>query len=155
MLDRVRDMTKLVVDVEFDVFDKKTFSDWADIDSDFEAEKETIERSTKELIDALSNKVGQPVKLEVQRGDAREAKVRNPRRGRTRGRGPATRRGRAPRRTSGPATARAGRAALASSEGGARERRRSRRRAGPSQAGPGRARPLSCLNHEDVIVNAT
>ena len=27
MLDRVRDMTKLAVD-KFDVFDKKTFSDW-------------------------------------------------------------------------------------------------------------------------------
>ena len=57
MLDRVRDMTKLVVDVEFDVFDKKTFSDWADVDSDFEAEKETIERSTKELIDASFKKL--------------------------------------------------------------------------------------------------
>ena len=57
MLDRVRDMTKLVVDVEFDVFDKKTFSDWADIDSDFEAEKETIEQSTKELIDASFKKL--------------------------------------------------------------------------------------------------
>ena len=57
MLDRVRGMTKLVVDVDFDVFDKKTFSDWADVDSDFESEKEAIERSTKELIDESFKKL--------------------------------------------------------------------------------------------------
>ena len=39
------------------MFDKKTFSEWADVDSDFEAEKETIERSTKELIDASFKKL--------------------------------------------------------------------------------------------------
>ena len=51
VLSRVKEMAKPVEDVDFDAFDQKYMMRWQTISSQFQCDKEEIERSTRSFID--------------------------------------------------------------------------------------------------------
>ena len=57
VISRVAAMAAAVQNVEFDVFDKRSFADWSLVASNFTGEKEAIERSAKVFIDASFKKL--------------------------------------------------------------------------------------------------
>ena len=57
VINRVTDMARAARSVEFDIFDPKRFADWQVVVSDFERERELVEKSAKAFVDQSFKKL--------------------------------------------------------------------------------------------------